>query len=104
MLFVTVDPERDTTRRLAEYVHKFNSAITGLGGSMAQIQSLAGQIGVVSVKDEADEHGDYMVDHSTALFLIDPKGRLISLFSAPHDVDSIVSRFLQIRDFIRQQA
>jgi protein SCO1/2 len=103
MLFVTVDPERDTTRRLAEYVHKFNPAIIGLGGSMAQIQSLAGQLGVLLVKDEPDEHGNYLVDHSTALFLIDPKGRLISLFSAPHDAASIVSRFLQIRDFVKQQ-
>jgi protein SCO1/2 len=104
MLFVTVDPERDTTRRLAKYVHKFDSAIIGLGGSMTQIQSLTGQLGVLSVKDETDEHGNYLVDHSTALFLIDPKGRLISLFSAPHDAESIVSRFLRIRDFVGQQA
>jgi protein SCO1/2 len=103
MLFITVDPERDTTSRLAEYVHKFDSAIIGLGGSMTQIQSLAGQIGVASVKDETDEHGNYLVDHSTALFLIDPEGRLISLFSAPHDANSIVSRFLRIRYFVGQQ-
>lgn len=103
-VFITVDPERDTTRQLAEYVHYFNPDFIGLGGSEAQIHTLTSQLGVVAAKGEVSEEGDYLVGHSASVFLIDPKGRLISLFSAPHDADDILSRFLDIRDFIRGQS
>lgn len=106
MLFVTVDPERDSSERLADYLRQISPAILGLGGSMSQIQSLAGQIGVAAVKDEGGAHAGhegYLVDHSTALFLIDPRGRLISLFSAPQTVPTVVDRFLKIRDFVRRR-
>lgn len=102
MIFVTVDPGRDTTRRLAGYVHQFNPDFTGLGGSEAQVRSLATQLGVSFVKGETAENGDYLVNHSTALFLIDPGGRLVSLFSPPLEPGDIVSRFRRIRAFLKQ--
>lgn len=104
MLFVTVDPERDTLTRIADFVHKFNPVFTGLGGSMPQIQSLAGQLGVATVKEDSSGSDDYQVDHSDALFLVDPKARLISMFSAPEEADAIVTRFMRIRDFIRKRS
>src|SRR5690606_8150280 len=45
IVFVTVDPERDTTTRLAEYIGYFNDEFTALGGSIEQVRSLASQIG-----------------------------------------------------------
>lgn len=103
-LFVTVDPERDTTRQLSEYVGYFNPDFIGLGGSEEQIRSLTGQLGVVAARGEVSEDGDYLVDHSASVLLVDPRGRLISLFSAPHKSDEILSRFLDIREFIQRQS
>jgi len=103
MIFVTVDPGRDTSQRLAGYVHQFNPDFTGLGGSKAQVRSLATQVGVSFVRGETAENGDYLVDHSAALFLIDPQGRLVSLFSPPLKAGDIVSRFGRIRAFLKQQ-
>lgn len=103
-VFITVDPGRDTTEQLAQYVGYFNPDFIGLGGSEAQIRSLTRQIGVVSSRGEPSKEGEYLVDHSASLFLIDPRGRLISLFSAPHKANAIVSRFMAIRRFLGQQA
>lgn len=103
-LFVTVDPERDTPERLAEYVHYFNPAFIGLGGSEARVQTLTAQIGIAASKQESSGDGDYLVNHSSAVFLVDPRGRLVGLFSTPHKAGEIVSRFLAIRQFLRQQS
>lgn len=101
-VFVTVDPRRDTTERLAEYLGHFNPGFIGLGGTPEQIDSLASQIGIVSLSHPPDENGDYLVDHTSSVFLLDPKARLVSLFSAPQDIDTLVSRFEKIRAFLRQ--
>ena len=103
MIFVTVDPARDTSERLKEYVNYFNKDIIGLGGTDAQIKSLTSQLGVVYLAGEKSASGDYYVDHSASVFLIDPMGRLVSIFSPPHGADAIVARYRQIRDFIDAQ-
>ena len=100
MVFVTVDPARDTPERLKEYVNYFNRDIIGVGGSDAQIKSLTSQLGIVYLAGEKSASGDYYVDHSASVFLIDPMGRLVSIFSPPHAADTIVARYRRIRDFI----
>ncbi len=100
-IFVTIDPQRDTARQLADYVSYFNPAFIGLSGSLEQVQSLSGQIGVVSMRGEEFADGNYLMDHSASVFLIDPNGRLISILSAPHQPESILSRFEQIKDFVK---
>lgn len=100
-IFVTVDPERDTVQRLNEYLGYFNPDFIGLGGSIEQIQSLSGQIGIVYMYgDKSPETGNYLVDHTASIFLADPDGRLVAIFSAPHQVESIMERFIPIREFI----
>ena len=103
ILFVTVDPERDTTEQLKSYVNYFNPEFIGIGGTEQQINGLGRQIGIASVKGEQSTPGEYLVDHTASVFLLDPKGRLVSLFSAPQQVDSTVKQFLEIRRFIESQ-
>ncbi|MEX2352775.1 MAG: SCO family protein [Gammaproteobacteria bacterium] len=103
VLLITVDPERDTPARLAEYTGYFNEDFIGLGGSMEQINSLAAQIGISYMYHPPDEDGSYLVDHTSAVFLLDPQARLVSIFSAPHNPAAIRSRFNQIETFIRDQ-
>ena len=103
ILFVTVDPERDTTEQLKSYVNYFNPEFIGIGGTEQQISDLGRQIGITSIKGEESRPGEYLVDHSASVFLLDPKGRLVSLFSAPQQVENTVKQFLAIRNFIENQ-
>lgn len=104
ILFVTVDPGRDTPERLAEYVKYFNKDFIGLGGSPQQIADFTRQIGVVFQYGPERSPGDYQVDHSASVFLIDPEGRLVSIFPAPHQAEAMANQFKAIRRFIEQQA
>lgn len=103
VLFVTADPERDTPEQLQQYVTYFNKNFIGLGGNPAQIQSLAIQLGAVAHTGEKTAAGDYLVDHSASIFLTDPRARLVSVYTTPHEAGPIVKRFLQIKDFIERQ-
>jgi len=100
MIFVSVDPARDTPPRLKEYVNYFNSNIIGVGGTDAQVKSLTSQLGIVYIAEEKSPSGEYYVQHSASIFLVDPKGRLVSIFSPPFDAGNIVAHYRQIREFI----
>lgn len=101
-LFVTVDPERDSPQRLAEYVRYFNKDFIGLGGTSEQVASLASQLGVAYFRAPASGDGNYLVDHSASVFLVDPVGRLVGILSAPHQAETILGRFRQIREFVQK--
>lgn len=99
-VFVSVDPERDTPARLAQYVSSFNPSFIGLGGSAEQIANLTGQIGLPYFLDKTESEENYLVDHGASLFLVDPRGRLVAIFTTPHDNRNITDRFNRIRTFI----
>ena len=101
MIFVSVDPARDTPQRLKAFVNYFNKDIIGLGGTDAQIKSLASQLGIVYRLGKKLPSGDYSVEHSAQIFLVDPKGRLVSIFSPPLEAGNIVAHYRQIRAFIQ---
>ena len=102
IIFVSVDPARDTPEQVAEYVSYFNRNMTGLTGTEQQIETLTSQIGVVHAINQETAPGEYLVDHSASVFLVSPAGQMLGIFSAPHSVDDIVSRFNRIREFYRQ--
>ena len=97
---VTVDPERDTSERMEQYLTSFNPEFIGLGGSAEQIAGLTGQIGLPYFLDKTQDEENYLVDHGASLFMIDPLGRLVGIFSAPHDALDVTDRFNRIREFI----
>ena len=103
VLFVSVDPERDDSEKLANYVNYFNPAFIGLGGSQEQIRGLTGQLGVPYYVNKTGDSENYLVDHSGSLFLTDPDGRLVAILSMPHTQDGIVDKFIRVRRFIRAQ-
>ncbi|MGQ0544151.1 MAG: SCO family protein [Betaproteobacteria bacterium] len=74
VLFVTVDPERDTPKVLAQYVASFDARILALRGDAAATQRVAKEF---KIYYEKRKHGDgYTVDHSGQTYVIDPQGRL----------------------------
>ena len=104
VIFVTVDPQRDDSQRLKKYVNYFNPGFVGLGGSIEQIESLTSQLGVAFEYGKKSADGNYPVDHSASIFLSDPAGRIVAVFTSPHQVDSIRERYKIIRDFIESQS
>lgn len=98
IIFVTVDPARDTQEQMANYVRYFNDKFIGLTGTEEQIADLAQQIGVLSYK--ADDKEDYAVDHSVSVFLVSPARQWIGLFSPPHKTEDLLARFKAIRKFV----
>ncbi len=100
-IFISVDPDRDTTEQLKIYVNYFNPEFIGLGGTSEQITSLTRQIGIAYMHGVKTSNGEYSVDHSASVFLVDPMGRLVAIFSAPQQVDDVLQRFLAIQSFIQ---
>ena len=103
IIFVTVDPMRDTTEILAQYVAYFNEKFIGLGGSLEQISSLTKQIGIAFYYDKTEETDNYLVDHSASIFLFDPKARMVGKISPPHQAEQITQQFNRIKEFIDAQ-
>jgi protein SCO1/2 len=68
ILFVTVDPERDTPDQLKQYLSLFEAEVTGLTGSPKKVRSALKQFGVFAQKTDQGD-GDYLYDHSAAVFL-----------------------------------
>lgn len=87
-VMVSVDPERDTLERLAEYTGFFGDAFIGATGSEAQLEEIAERYGVVWRRVETPESAmAYTIDHSSSLYLVDREGRILRrvLYSpAPH--------------------
>ena len=104
VIFVSVDPERDGPAQLAEYVRYFDPAFLGLGGTLDQIQALTSQLGVAFFRGPATPAGDYSVDHSASIFVIDPQVRMVGVLSAPIQAESLVTRFRAMADFLRRRA
>jgi protein SCO1 len=87
ILFVTVDPERDTPSEVGKYAALFNSPITGLTGSPAEVEQVKKQFGIYS-KKVPDGQGGYSVDHTSTVLLFDKAGGFSGTIS-PEEADSM---------------
>ena len=76
VLFVTVDPERDTPEVLAKYVPAFDAGFLGMSGDSAATQRAAKEFKIFYEKRPGNAPGAYTVDHSGQSYVIDPQGRL----------------------------
>ena len=68
IIFITVDPERDTPKQLKQYLSLFDANVTGLTGSPDKVRSVLQQFGVYAQKNGQGD-ADYLYDHSAAIFL-----------------------------------
>ena len=76
VLFVTLDPERDTQQVLAQYVPAFDPRVLGLYGDSAATAKTAKDFKVFYEKRPGSSPGSYTIDHPAASYVFDPKGRL----------------------------
>ena len=83
IILITLDAERDTVEKLAEYVPYFNPEFIGVTGNRHLIRRLTAEVNVAHNKVPL-EGDDYTIDHSTQLVLINPEGDYHGFFKAPH--------------------
>lgn len=104
IVLVSVDPNRDTPRKLQEYVSYFNPAFIGATGSRKEIDNLTQQLGiayqiVVPKGKTLKTLGDnYFVDHSGAIILIDPQAQMHAIFTDSSDPGRIAQEFVAIKE------
>ena len=82
-VFITIDPERDTPKVLADYMKAFGADFVGLTGSAAAIKDVEKTYRVYAVKKPIDPNNPkrgYVMDHSSVLYLMGPDGKLISFY------------------------
>ena len=92
VLFITVDPERDTPERLRDYLAYFSPNFVGLSGSLAETEAIASEFGVVYEKRYASESAtDYLLDHSAAVIVLDPQRRPQIMFPFGVTAEQIAS-------------
>lgn len=80
-IFITVDPERDTTEVLAQYVPLFHPDLIGLGGTVEQVVAVKKAYRVWAEKVQEPGSSDYLVDHTSIIYLMDRDGRYLGHFS-----------------------
>ena len=97
VVFVSVDPERDTQEILANYMDFFNKEFYAVTGSRSEIDKLTRQFGAGYIIEPETSPGHYLVSHTGAIFLTDSQGALVASFSMPHDPGLIASLYRQIR-------
>lgn len=99
MIFVSVDPKRDTPERLKEYAEFFHPAIVGATGTPEVIAEIAKRYGVFYAEQKvATAGGGYVVDHSSDTFVIAPDGQLVAKIAhatPPDQVAVAIRKHLQ---------
>ena len=97
VMFVSIDPHRDTLEKIASYVRVFDPSFSGFTADEETIAPLLAALGVTVHKTETDG-GAYNVVHNGTVFVIAPGSKLIALFGgSSHEASTIASDFLRIR-------
>lgn len=97
VLFISVDPQRDTPALLAGYVPHFNTSFVGLTGSQVDIDKVTSHYKVIAQKQGVQDSKNYTVDHSAGSYLLDREGKLsvylpygTAAADIAHDVQSLM--------------
>ena len=84
--FISVDPARDDPETLASYVTYFNPGFIGATAALEKLTPLTRSLGIAhDVRNKTGDNSSYVVDHSSAIVLINPQAEFAGLFSAPHN-------------------
>ncbi|KAJ3798385.1 SCO1/SenC-domain-containing protein [Lentinula aff. detonsa] len=95
-VFISVDPARDTPSTIRTYLSDFHPSFVGLVGDHQQTKSVCKAYRVYfSTPPDADPKGDYLVDHSIFVYLMDPEGRFVEAFGQAADKDEMVEKISQ---------
>jgi protein SCO1/2 len=94
-VFITVDPERDTAEVLKAYVTSFDAPIMALTGTPEEIAQAAKEYRVYYAK-HPEAGGDYSMDHSSVIYVMDPEGRFTASFTHENTPEDIAERLKKL--------
>ena len=95
VLFISIDPERDTAASLKEYLGAFNRDFIGLRGDAQAVEPLMQSLGAIAVRQPL-AGGGYTLDHTATLYLLDTRGRLVAVFTPPFTPERLAADFGRI--------
>ncbi len=101
IVFISLDPDRDTPEIMTKYVKYFHPKIIGLTGSEAEIDVAVKSFYAAREKNKPNEKGNYTINHSTNIYMIRPDGmvgELISSKSTPEEIAAALRRWLPWAD------
>jgi cytochrome oxidase Cu insertion factor (SCO1/SenC/PrrC family) len=92
-IFISIDPERDTPEKLGAYVKNFDPRLIGLTGTPEQIAAVAKAYKVYYAKVPSKERpDDYTMDHTSIIYVMDPKGEFVTHFTPSTSVDEMAAK------------
>ena len=96
-ILITIDPERDTPQALKDYVGNFHPRLVGLTGSADEIAKAAKEYRVFYQKQPGASGADYLMDHSTLIYLMGADGKFLTYFgpqATPAEIAEAIRRYL----------
>ena len=95
-LFISIDPERDTVAELAGFMPDFHPRLLGLTGTVEEITAVAKNYKIYFAKREQPGTTDYLMDHQALIFVMDPAGNFVRLFSSRDKPDDIAKSLASV--------
>ncbi len=80
-VFITIDPQRDTVEQMKEYVGNFHKSLVGLTGSLEEVRAVAKAYRIYYARSKDDSSTDYLMDHSSIVYLMSPEGEYLAHFA-----------------------
>ena len=98
VIFVSVDPERDKPAMLKKYTQYFNKEFISVTAPSDKLTPFAKQFAAAYIKEKSVAPGEYLISHTSSIFLIDPQMRIVASFSPPHYAATIISQYKKIHE------
>ena len=89
VIFISIDPERDTYQKLKDYVPYFHPTFIGLTGSEADLASVAKKYQTFYLKQKVESEAGYLMAHTDVVILVDPNGRFRGRYKSKYDLDKL---------------
>ena len=92
VVFVSLDPDRDTIEKISRYAHSFHPKFMGVTGRVQELHKLQAQLGVISIQDKISS-SHYELQHTSSIMLINPQAKWAGLFKfgqAPQTFSNII--------------
>jgi protein SCO1 len=91
--FISIDPERDSLKKINQFVKSFNKNFKGATGSEAALDNITHELNILYAKVNPNNNEDYQIDHSGTVLVFNPKGHLAALFSPPIDANVLAEDY-----------
>ncbi|MGF1547938.1 MAG: SCO family protein [Thiotrichales bacterium] len=103
-VFVSVDPARDDSAKLKDYVTYFHPRMRGASGDPEMLLKLTRPLGIIYNRSENPANPEfYLVDHSAHVLVINPRGELAAVLPPPHEGKLMAEDLLRLRDYFGKQ-